>query len=61
MSELEVYEGLVCCKRNECRKCPYKKYTTHGCRGLLIKDAEHNIGKLMRELKDAKAMLEQRG
>lgn len=55
MHELEVYKALGCCKNNKCDECPYKKYTTYGCRGLLIKDAEHSIGVLMRELKDAKA------
>jgi hypothetical protein len=59
MSDLEVYKGLGCCKRNKCDECPYKKYSTYGCKDVLLKDAEHSIGRLMRELKDAKAMAEQ--
>jgi hypothetical protein len=54
MSDLEIYTGLGCCKQNKCDDCPYKKYITYGCKGLLIKDAEHSIGRLMRELEDAR-------
>lgn len=61
MSDLEVYTALECCNRNKCNSCPYKKYTTYGCKDLLLKGAEHSMGRLMRELEDAKAMAEQWG
>lgn len=54
MSDLEVHKALECCKRNKCGACPYQKYSIYGCKYVLIKDAEHSIGRLMRELEDAK-------
>ena len=58
MSDFEVYKGLGCCKHSKCEECPYKKYSIYGCRGVLIKDAEHSIGRLMHELNGAKSMVE---
>lgn len=59
MSDLEIYNALGCCIHNKCAECPYKKYSIYGCKEVMLKDTKHNFGRLMRELKDAKAMAEQ--
>lgn len=54
MTDIEIYKALECCKVKLCGECPYKKYTTYGCKTLLLKDTTHNFGRLMMEAKEAK-------
>ena len=39
MTTNEVIKGLECCKKGDCDGCPYKKYRTYGCDGVLREDA----------------------
>ena len=59
MSDIEIYNALSCCLVKLCSECPYKKYTTYGCKTLLLKDTTHNFGRLLREANEMRKRLKQ--
>ena len=53
-ADIEIYKALECCVSGKCGDCYYKKYSTYGCKEVMLKDTMHNFGRLMREVKEAK-------
>jgi hypothetical protein len=49
MSDTEILKALDCCKHKKCAECPYKKYSTYGCKSVMISDAYHSFWRLIRE------------
>lgn len=55
MSDTEILKALDCCKHKKCAECPYKKYSTYGCKSVMISDAYHSFGRLIREAEEVRS------
>ena len=51
-ADIEIYNALECCIKGKCSGCYYKRYSVYGCKEVMLKDALHNFGRLMREVKE---------